>query len=64
MSLKGKEISLLGRELDMIKLYRKNPVHAAEDLLRVVLPVPQRRLREDMWFKNFVLVTAGRGEGR
>lgn len=48
----------------MIKFYRNNPVLAAEDLLRVDLPVPQRRILEDMWFKNFVLVTAGRGVGK
>jgi hypothetical protein len=54
----------LERELKMIEFYRKHPVIAAEDLLRVKLAVPQQAILRDMWFKNFVLVTAGRGVGK
>lgn len=52
------------RELELIKFYRQNPILAAEDLLRVELAVPQQLVLEDMWFKNFTLVTAGRGTGK
>ena len=52
------------KELALIEFYRKHPVIAAEDLLRVKLAVPQQQVLEDMWFKNFVLVTAGRGTGK
>lgn len=58
------EASTAIRELELIKYYRKNPVIAAEDLLRVQLAFPQQQVLEDMWFKNFVLITAGRGTGK
>lgn len=64
MSLRDKEIKAFGRELELIRFYRQNPVIAAEDLLRVKLAVPQQKVLTDMWFKNFVLVTAGRGTGK
>jgi intein/homing endonuclease len=51
-------------ELRLVETYRNNPVIAAKDLLGVDLPVPQQIVLEDMWFKNFVLVTAGRGSGK
>ena len=54
----------MGRELKMIAFYRTHPVIAAKDLLRVDLAVPQQAILRDMWFKNFVLVTAGRGTGK
>jgi hypothetical protein len=57
-------IAHMGRELKMIQFYRLNPIIAAEDLLRVELAVPQQAILRDMWFKNFVLVTAGRGTGK
>jgi len=52
------------RELELIRFYRDNPVIAAEDLLRVELAVPQQAVLEDMWTRNFTLVTAGRGTGK
>lgn len=58
------EIKHKERLLELIRFYRKNPVLAAEDLLRVKLAVPQQKVLEDMWFKNFILVTAGRGTGK
>jgi len=52
------------RELQLIKFYREHPVIAAKDLLNVDLDVPQQAVFEDMWFKNFVILTAGRGTGK
>lgn len=54
----------MGRELKMVEFYRTHPILAAKDLLRVDLAVPQQAILRDMWFKNFVLVTAGRGTGK
>ena len=54
----------MDRELEMIRFYRQHPIIAAEDLLRVKLAIPQQAILRDMWFKNFVLVTAGRGTGK
>jgi hypothetical protein len=54
----------LKKEIELIKFYRENPVIAAEDLLRVELAVPQQKIFEDMWFKNYVIVSAGRGCGK
>lgn len=51
-------------ELELVKFYREHPVIAAEDLLNVELAVPQQDILDSMWFKNFVLVTAGRGTGK
>lgn len=62
--LSGSELVAVNKELQLIKFYRQNPVIAAEDLLRVKLAIPQQAVLEDMWFKNFVLVTAGRGTGK
>ena len=64
MSLSSKEVKVLQRELELIRFYRNNPIIAAKDLLRVELATPQQPIFEDMWFKNFVLVTAGRGTGK
>jgi len=61
---KTREVHDFKRELELIRIYRKNPVLAAEDLLRVDLAVPQQKVLEDMWFKNFTLITAGRGTGK
>lgn len=61
---KGIDASKMQRELSMIQFYRENPIIAAADLLRVDLAVPQQAIINDMWFKNFVLVTAGRGSGK
>jgi hypothetical protein len=59
---KKNDILLSGKEL--IAFYRKNPVIAAEDLLGQDLAIVQQRMLEDMWFKNNVIVTAGRGTGK
>lgn len=64
MSNNPSDVKGMGRELNMIRFYRDHPVLAAEDLLRVKLAVPQQAILNDMWFKNFVLVTAGRGVGK
>jgi len=64
MSLQGRDIELLQQEISLVDFYRKNPIIAAQDILNVRFPVPQRAVFEDMWFKNYVLVTAGRGCGK
>ncbi len=58
------DVKGMDRELEMIRFYRQHPIIAAEDLLRVKLAIPQQAILRDMWFKNFVLVTAGRGTGK
>lgn len=50
--------------VQLVEFYRQHPVIAAEDLLNVKLAVPQARALEDMWFKNYVAITAGRGAGK
>lgn len=55
---------IMDKGLTLVEFYRKNPVIAASDLLRIDLDVPQRAVFEDMWFKNFVVITAGRGTGK
>jgi intein/homing endonuclease len=52
------------KSVEMIENYRNNPVLAAEDLLSVDLDTPQKVVFEDMWFKPYVLVSAGRGSGK
>ncbi len=64
MALRADEAQLLRREIGLIKFYRENPVIAAEDLLNVKLAIPQQRVFQDMWFKNFVILCAGRGTGK
>ena len=62
--LKASEALEFKRELNLVQYYRHNPVIAAHDLLRVDLDVPQQFVLESMWFKTYVLVTAGRGTGK
>ncbi|MCK5016001.1 MAG: terminase family protein [Candidatus Peribacteraceae bacterium] len=50
--------------LDLIKVYRENPILAAEDLLGIDLDAPQKVILEEMWFKSYTIVTAGRGCGK
>ena len=50
--------------VEMIKLYRSDPVLAAYDLLKVDLAPIQRVILRDMWFKNFGIVVMGRGLGK
>lgn len=64
MTLGAKELELLQRELELIKIYREQPILAARDLLGVDLAVPQQIIMEDMWSKPYVLVSAGRGCGK
>jgi hypothetical protein len=62
MTSKKEEIE--SKAVALVDFYRKNPIIAAQDLLNVDLVVPQQRILEDMWFNNYVLVTAGRGCGK
>ena len=48
----------------LIKFYLENPCIAAYDLLGVDLAPIQRVVFEDMWFKDYVIVVAGRGYGK
>lgn len=59
---RGKDFTNKG--LELIEFFRNNPVIAAQELLCVDLPAPQRVILKDMWFKPYVLVTAGRGCGK
>jgi hypothetical protein len=52
------------KAFELLEFYKQHPVIAAEDLLGFEMPAPQRVLFEDMWFKPYVLVTAGRGGGK
>jgi hypothetical protein len=55
---------VLERGTDLIKFYMDNPCIAAYDLLGVDFAPIQRLVFEDMWFKNYVIVVAGRGFGK
>ena len=55
---------VLNNGVELIKFYHENPCIAAHDLLGVDLAPIQRVVFEDMWFKNFVIVVAGRGAGK
>jgi intein/homing endonuclease len=48
----------------LIKFYMENPCIAAYDLLGVDLAPIQRVVFQDMWFKDYVIVVAGRGYGK
>lgn len=50
--------------MELIEFYRNNPVIAAEDLLNVDLDTPQKYVLQEMWFKPYTIVTAGRGCGK
>lgn len=62
MSRKSKDFQ--NSSFELIEFFRANPVLAAQELLFVDLPAPQRIVFEDMWKKPFTLVTAGRGAGK
>lgn len=62
MAKKNKQ--LLDDATDLVRVYRQHPVLAAQDLLNIDLAVPQQKILNDYWFKNFVLVSAGRGSGK
>ena len=49
---------------ELVEFYRAHPCIAAYDLLGVDLAPIQRVLFRDMWFKNYVIVIAGRGVGK
>lgn len=49
---------------DLIDFYLNNPCIAAYDLLGVDFAPIQRVVFEDMWFKNYTIVVAGRGFGK
>ena len=50
--------------MDLIELYRQDPVLAAKDLLNVDLAPIQRVVLRDMWHKGFTMLVAGRGCGK
>jgi intein/homing endonuclease len=51
-----------GKEL--IAFYREHPCTAAYELLGVDFAPIQRLVFRDMWFKNYVIATCGRGYGK
>jgi hypothetical protein len=55
---------ILDQGKSLIKFYLENPCIAAYDLLGVDLAPIQRVVFEDMWFKDYVIVVAGRGYGK
>ncbi|GAF67452.1 unnamed protein product, partial [marine sediment metagenome] len=59
-----KEERLLLEGMDLIELYRQDPVLAAKDLLNVDLAPIQRIVIRDMWLKGFTMLVAGRGCGK
>jgi phage terminase large subunit-like protein len=59
---RGKDFEAAG--LNLIEFYRNNPVIAAEELLNVDLDAIQKIVLEDLWFKLYTLITAGRGSGK
>lgn len=52
------------KSFELTQFFREHPVIAAQELLFLDLPAPQRVVLEDMWHKPFSLVTAGRGSGK
>ncbi len=64
MGLKQQEVELFKKEIELVKMYRHNPILAAQDILRVDLAIPQQAVLWDMWFKNHIIFCAGRGCGK
>lgn len=62
--LGAREAEILSREIELMEMYRRYPILAAKDILGVELAVPQQWVFRDMWFKPYVLVSAGRGCGK
>lgn len=62
--MKNKKEEMLQEGMKLVSLYRKYPVLAAKDILGIDLPVPQQRILNDLWFKNYIAVSAGRGVGK
>lgn len=67
----SRKASFFDRGLEYVEFLRANPILAVEEILAgfntaqlPVLPAPQRMIFKDMWFKPYVLVTAGRGTGK
>lgn len=52
------------RALELVGIYRNNPVIAAEDLLNADLDTPQKIIVEEAWYKPYVIVSAARGAGK
>ena len=59
-----KEERILVEGMELVELYRQDPVLAARDLLNVELAPIQRVVLRDMWKKGFVILVAGRGCGK
>ncbi len=55
---------IMGQGKSLLEFYRLNPCIAAYELLGVDLASIQRVVFEDMWFKPYTLVVAGRGAGK
>jgi len=64
LSETGNHDIVMSQGIDMIGFYRENPCIAAYDLLGVDLAPAQRVVFEDMWFKDYAIVVAGRGYGK
>lgn len=62
MSRKSKDFQ--DKSFELIEFFQAHPVLAAQELLFVDMPAPQRVVFKDMWEKPFVLVSAGRGSGK
>jgi intein/homing endonuclease len=64
MALSSKLVGFSDKAFELLDFYRNNPVIAAKDLLNTDMAPSQRVIFEDMWFKPYVLITAGRGGGK
>lgn len=62
MSRKSRDFQ--DKSFELIELFRAHPVLAAQELLFVDLPAPQRVVFDDIWCKPFSLITASRGTGK
>ena len=62
--MRENKFDILEAGVSLVEFYRENPCIAAEDLLNTELPPTQRLMLEDMWSKNFCVITAGRGCGK
>ena len=64
MSTREYTKDLREKAFKLIEFYRDHPIVAAQDLLGVELAPIQAFLLYNMWFKNYVIIVAGRGCGK
>lgn len=64
MSTKEYTKELKEKAFKLIEFYRQHPIVAAKDLLGVELAPIQEFLLYNIWFKNYVILVAGRGCGK